>query len=296
VAVYKAQDLLQKTVLRGVSLIACSAEFVAMTLFVVIGCGSAMGINGTRGGSDEQGATSALPGWVLMVSLAFGFAIAALAYAIGHHSGGHMNCAVTLGLVLAGECGVAQGIGNFIAQMFGSILGAGILCLIFPAEQDKTGGLGANGVADGWEWYNALVGEIMGTFLLMYVVLQTACHPKSAGNRAQAALAIGLAVFMAHVLLIPVDGCSINPTRSMGPALVAQVRYGKNTFKDIWIFWLGPLVGAALAAGSYKLEKMLMPASAPVPDDAPKTVGSGEVAGVDVSTVSTHDTVPANLV
>jgi len=193
---------------------------------------------------------------------------------VGHHSGGHINCAVTLGLVLAGECGVAQGIGNFIAQSAGSILGAAILCLIFPAEQDNTGGLGSNGIADGWEWYNALVGEIMGTFLLMYVVLQTACHSKSAGNRAQAALAIGLAVFMAHVLLIPVDGCSINPTRSVGPALVAQVRYGKNFFTDMWVFWVGPLAGAALAAGSYKLEQMLLPAS------APKEVASSEVVGV----------------
>jgi len=262
VAAYKVQDLLQKT-FRGVSLIACAAEFVAMTLFVVIGCGSAMGINGTRGGGEDEGATSALPGWVLMVALAFGFAITSLAYAIGHHSGGHINCAVTLGLVLAGECGVAQGIGNFIAQSAGSILGAAILCLIFPAGQDKTGGLGSNGIADGWEWYNALVGEIMGTFLLMYVVLQTACHSKSAGNRAQAALAIGLAVFMAHVLLIPVDGCSINPTRSLGPALVAQVRYGKERFKNMWVFWVGPLAGAALAAGSYKLEQMLLPAAAP---------------------------------
>merc|ERR1719361_2925147 len=108
-----------------------------MTLFVIIGCGSATGTASTLG----------FPAWVLMVSLAFGFSIASLAYASGHHSGGHINCAVTLGLVLAGECGVAQGIGNFIAQMAGSILGAAILCLIFPEAQDKTGGLGSNGVA-----------------------------------------------------------------------------------------------------------------------------------------------------
>merc|ERR1712203_1149254 len=89
---YKAQELLQQIV-RGVTLRACYAEFVAMALFVVIGCGSAMGVDGTRDGND----TSSLPGWVLMVSLAFGFSIAALAYASGHHSGGHINCAVTFG-------------------------------------------------------------------------------------------------------------------------------------------------------------------------------------------------------
>merc|ERR1719450_1932787 len=125
-----------------------------MTLFVVFGCGTAMGIDGTRSGAD----TSMLPSWVLLVALAFGLAITALAYASGHHSGGHINCAVTLGLVLAGECGLAQGLGNFMAQMLGSVCGAAILCLIYPAAQDHTGGLGSNGVADGWEWSNALVG------------------------------------------------------------------------------------------------------------------------------------------
>jgi len=247
-----------------VSVVACAAEFVAMTLFVVIGCGSAMGTSSTLG----------FPAWVLMVSLAFGFSIAALAYASGHHSGGHINCAVTLGLVLAGECSLAQGAGNFVAQMLGSIFGAAILCLIYPEANDHTGGLGSNAVNKGWEWHNALVGEIMGTFLLMYVVLQTACHSKSVGNRSQAALAIGLTVFLAHVMLIPIDGCSINPTRSFGPAVVAEIRSDKSHFKDMWIFWVGPLAGAALAAGLFKLEHVFLP------KDALKVDAKSDVDGV----------------
>merc|ERR1711974_311432 len=85
-------------------------------------------------------------------------------------------------------------------------------------------------------------------------VLQTAVNKKSEGNRAQAAIAIGFAVFLAHLVLIHIDGCSINPTRSTGPALVASMRNGNaNLLKDLWIFWVGPLVGAALAVGVYKV-------------------------------------------
>jgi len=220
-----------------------------MALLVVFGRGSKMGLDNTPGAGD----TSMNAGWVLLVALAFGLSIASLAYATGHHSGGHINCAVTWGLVLAGECGIAQGVANFAAQMLGATLGAAVLCSIYPEDKDHTHGLGSNGVGEGWNWYNAFVGEIVGTFLLMVVVLQTAVEKKSSGNRSQAALAIGFAVFMAHCVLIPIDGCSINPTRSFGPALVAQIRYGGTPFKDMWIFWLGPIIGASLAVASYKM-------------------------------------------
>ncbi|CAE7568713.1 unnamed protein product [Symbiodinium natans] len=240
---------------QNVSLVACLAEFVGMALFVMIGCGSAMGIKG----SDSTG--SMIPGWVLMVALVFGLSITTLAYSIGHYSGGHLNCAVTLGLVLTGNCGLLQGICNVASQMLGSVLGAAILCAIFPPELDMTTTLGANSVGPKWYWWNALIGEIMGTFLLVFVVHQTACNPKSAMNRSQACIAIGIAVFMAHCVLIPIDGCSINPTRSFGPALLALSRAsraspadeGPGYWRSMWIFWVGPLLGACLAAGVYKL-------------------------------------------
>eukprot|EP00747_Dinoflagellata_sp_TGD_P028287 gnl/TRDRNA2_/TRDRNA2_133163_c0_seq2.p2 gnl/TRDRNA2_/TRDRNA2_133163_c0~~gnl/TRDRNA2_/TRDRNA2_133163_c0_seq2.p2 ORF type:complete len:102 (+),score=24.54 gnl/TRDRNA2_/TRDRNA2_133163_c0_seq2:322-627(+) len=94
----------------------------------------------------------------------------------------------------------------------------------------------------------------MMTFLLVFVVLETAVNPASASNRAQACVAIGFAVFLAHSVLIPVDGCSINPTRSFGPAVMARMRYGEKASKsisDMWVFWVGPLLGAALGAGVY---------------------------------------------
>lgn len=219
-----------------------AAEFIAMTLFVFFGCGSAMSI------AKEEGSA-----WVLQVSLTFGFAITVLAYAVGHYSGAQINCAVTFGLVIYGHIGVVQGLLNFLGQMVGSVLGAILLKAMYPASQDKTGGLGTNGVQQGWSSTGALIGEFFGTFLLMYVVFETAVNSMAAANSSVAPLAIGLAVFLAHSVLIPVDGCSINPTRSFGPALVEAFSGSSGAFKDMWIFWLGPLVGSAAATGVYAL-------------------------------------------
>jgi len=230
------------------------AEYVAMTLFVVIGCGSAMSI------AKEPGSA-----WILQVSLSFGFAISSLAYAVASYSGGQINCAVTLGLMLVQKIGVVQGILNVFAQLCGSVTGAYILTAIFPRDMDKTGGLGCNKIAEGFSPANAFVGEAMMTFLLMFVVLETAVNPNSEENRALACLAIGFAVFLAHTVLIPIDGCSINPTRSFGPAFVVQQlsaaeapdRTGRaikvDAFKDMHVFWAGPCVGSTLAAIAYGL-------------------------------------------
>jgi len=226
-----------------VSFAAFVAEYIAMTLFVFIGCGSAMGI------AKEPGSA-----WVLQVSLTFGFAITSLAYAIGHYSGGHINCAVTLGLLVTGHVGWWQTVCNFVAQMLGSVTGALILLGLHPREKDLTGALGSNAISEGYSWWHALVGEVVMTFLLVFVVLETAVNPASSANRALACLAIGLAVFLAHAVLIPIDGCSINPTRSFGPALVAMlVNKEAGTFKDMWVFWVGPGVGSLLAAAVHAL-------------------------------------------
>lgn len=224
---------------------AVAAEFVAMILFVVIGCGIAC----SNGASD--GATR------LVVAFGFGMGILVLAYSIGDHSGGHINCAVTFSLVLGGKVPWQQGIANVLAQCVGSILGACILCLIFPCEGDMTQTLGTNIVNR--ELYGqgyALAGEIVMTMLLCFVVYETAVSKMSTVGQ-NACIAIGFAVFLAHLLLLPIDGCSINPTRSLGPAIVGKIR-GCNKeasdkgLEDLWVMWLGPLIGAALAAALQK--------------------------------------------
>jgi MIP family channel proteins len=217
-----------------VSYKAAAAEYLAMTLFVVIGCGSAMAVCGE-------------PGWVLQVALTFGLAITSLAYTVGHFSGGQINCAVTLGLVLAGKLTAAQGVTNFVAQILGSLTGALLLTLMIPEAADKTGGLGTNKISDKLSKFNAFVGEFIMTFLLMFVVLETAVNPATKANREMAALAIGFAVFLAHAVLINVDGCSINPTRTFGPAMVRQMLYKNkaDSLDEQLVFWAGPLLGAA---------------------------------------------------
>jgi len=216
-------------------------EYVCMTLFVVIGCGSAMAI------ATEEGSA-----WVLQVALAFGFAITVLAYSVGRYSGGQINCAVTLALWVYGSLGWMQALFNFIAQMLGSLTGATLLCIMFPSNKDRTSNLGSNGVSDGHSFLGALLGEFLMTFLLVIVVFESG---KVAGPASGiAVICIGLAVFLAHCVLIPIDGCSINPTRSFGPAVIASLRYSKATvLRDMWIFWLGPCCGALAAAGVFRL-------------------------------------------
>merc|ERR1712032_1511957 len=111
-------------------------------------------------------------------------------------------------------------------------------------------------MGDGVTPWQALVGEIAGIFLLMYVVLETAVNPRSAANSVNAPIAIGFAVYLAHSVLIPIDGCSINPTRSIGSAVVATIRGCEDmekAWKFMWIAWVGPLAGAALAVAVYAL-------------------------------------------
>lgn len=230
------------------------AEFVAMFLFVLLCCGTATGVAGT-------------PGWVQHVSLTFGFCITCLAYTIGHHSGANINCAVTFGLVLARQLSPTQALGNFAGQLLGSLTGAAYLALLVPPEADLTGGLATNAVSPRFQPWMALFGELAATFLLVYVVLEAAVNPRTKDYRINAPIAIGLAVYLAHSILIPVDGCSINPTRSFGPAVVASIRYGGDAekvsgiWKDHWVFWLGPLLGSALAVCLYEVMQHLSPRS-----------------------------------
>ena len=208
-------------------------EFIAMALFVFIGCGSAMSCKPI----NDDASTI----WILQVSLTFGFAITSLAAA----TDGQINCAVTLGKTIIGKLSILQGLVNFISQVAGSVVGAGALACVYNVDSDCTGTLGSNGVGTRNSIPQALLGEIVMTGLLMFVVLA------SAGSCAT--LACGFAVFIAHSVLIPIDGCSIDPTRSFGPELVSYATGRKGITTEHWVFWLGPLLGAVIGALVWKI-------------------------------------------
>lgn len=220
---------------------ACLAEFQAMCLFVFVGCGTAMAF----GTGDNAG--------VLAIALSFGLAITVLVYMTAHTSGGHVNCAVTFALMISGDCEVATGVCYIISQILGSIAGAGLLALVWKKD-DELARLGMNAVNPGRDNYQVWFGEALMTYLLVTVIYQTAVEKSSLtrvhsdARPAFAPVPIGLAVFLAHQVLITLDGCSINPTRTLGPAVIGAFRYNKHVFDDFYIFMLAPLVGAGLAA------------------------------------------------
>jgi len=212
------------------------AEFFAMMLFVFIGVGT--GMTPTR--------------TVFEIALAFGMAIVVLAYSIGNKSGGHINPAVTTALMVAGKCEALEGFVIIFFQILGAITGAALLAATIPNGQDASKCFATNSVATGFSDGNAFCGEFFGTFLLMYVVFHTAVHKKySLKTDNAAALAIGMSVFCAHCVLIPITGCSINPARTLGPAIVGSWREighdSCNQWRDIWIFMLAPECAAVFA-------------------------------------------------
>jgi aquaporin Z len=221
-----------------------AAEFIGTFSLVLFGCGSAViaGISGT--GPSGIG--------LLGISMAFGFAVVAMAYAIGGISGCHINPAVTIGVLTAGKISVKDATGYIIAQCLGGILGAAILYLIAAGQPGFSLGewaLGSNGWGEGYlGGYNtisAFIIECVMTFLFIFVILGAT---SKSGNSAMAGLAIGVTLMLIHLVTIPVTGTSVNPARSLGPALFA----GGKALSQLWLFFVAPIIGAVLAALVWK--------------------------------------------
>lgn len=229
---------------------AMAAEFVATFLFVSIGCGVAMGTSPKVDSARD-----------LQISMAFAFSMGALIYGIGHYSGGQINPAITLGLVFTGRTTIAQGFLDCIFQLAGAVAGSSFLLAIYDGRQDSTGDLAMNKIEEGWSYAKVLLAEAAMSFMLVFVVLETATNPLSAPSAAMAPVAIGSTVFLAHSVLLPIDGCSVNPARSFAPAVAIKLskyvpyvdkeRFAsiEAPFKDQWVFWVGPFAGALVAAG-----------------------------------------------
>jgi aquaporin Z len=185
----------------------------------------------------------------LGVAFAFGLSLLAMAYAIGPVSGCHINPAVTLGLLVRGKIGTDDAIRHWVAQVIGAIAAAGLLLAIVSARKAGydagTDGLGANGYGDhspdGYPWGAALVVEVLLTALLVFTVLAATDR---IANVAFAGIPIGLVLVLIHLVGIPVDNTSVNPARSIGPAIFV----GGWALEQLWLFIVGPLLGGLLGA------------------------------------------------
>ncbi len=223
------------------------AEFIGTLTLVVLGCGTAMlvGCDAVNGG-----------GYIL-TALAFGLTIVAMAYSIGNISGCHINPAVSLGVLMSGGMTTKDFCGYVVSQCLGALAGSGLLAAIFSlgGVEDKTGGFGSNGLAgvNGSAVAGLLV-EIVLTYFFVTAILGVTS--KKANHGSFAGLVIGFTLVLVHILGIGLTGTSVNPARSFGPAVVAACTGNMAPLGSLWVFIVGPLVGAALAACVYKfLEK-----------------------------------------
>jgi aquaporin Z len=184
------------------------------------------------------------------VSLAFGLTVLTMAYAIGHISGCHLNPAVTVGLVVAGRHPKSEMVPYILAQVAGGVAGAGVLYLIATGKEgfSTAGGFASNGYdahsPGGYSMVSALVAEIVLTFFFLMIILGATDKRAPQGF---APLAIGLGLTLIHLIGIPVTNLSVNPARSTGPALFV----GGWAIQQLWLFWVAPIVGAALAGIVY---------------------------------------------
>lgn len=218
-----------------------TAEFIGTFWLVLGGCGSAV----LAAAFPQTGIG------FLGVSLAFGLTVLTAAYALGPVSGGHFNPAVSVGLWAGGRFPTAHLLPYIIAQVAGGIVGAAVLYLIASGNADFSlaNGLAANGYAEHspgkYTLVSGLVTELVMTFMFLIVILGATHQRAPVGF---AGLAIGLALTLIHLISIPVTNTSVNPARSTGPAIIV----GGWALQQLWLFWLAPIVGAAIAGFTYR--------------------------------------------
>ncbi|KAM0909659.1 hypothetical protein ACQ4PT_014678 [Festuca glaucescens] len=223
-------------------------EFTASLILVYVSIATVIGYKFQSSGADERCTGVGYLG----VAWSFGATVSVLFYSTSGLSGGHINPAVSFALFVAGKVSLVRAVLYVAAQCLGAICGVGIVKGIMKHPYDSFGG-GANSVTEGYSLGAALGAETFGTFVLVYTVF-SATDPKRTARDAfvplVAALPIGLAVFVVHLATIPITGTGINPARSLG----AAVLYNQHkTWKQHWIFWVGPFTGAALAAFYHKI-------------------------------------------
>ena len=215
------------------------AEMIGTMVLVLMGCGTAVSLGCT---SDNPELASTVVG----TAMAFGLAVVAMAYTIGGISGCHINPAITLGCLLSGRISGKDAGMYMIFQTIGAIIGAAVIFLCTSTSGSAIVGTGANACQSGVSEMGGLVAEIVFTAIFVLVVLGTTDSKKGAGNFA--GLAIGLSLILVHLVCIRYTGTSVNPARSIGPALFQ----GGAALSQLWIFIVGPFIGAAIASLIWK--------------------------------------------
>jgi aquaporin Z len=214
------------------------AEMIGTFALVFIGCGSAV-IAGSHIG-------------FMGISLAFGLAVLAMVYAIGPISGCHINPAITVSMLVAGKITAKDSIGYIIAQCLGGIIAAGVLLLIASGRAEYTlaaGGLGQNGYGlhspDNYSLVACFVAEVVLTAIFLFAIFG-ATHENA--PKGFAGVSIGLTLVFIHLVGIPITGTSVNPARSLGPAVFV----GGEALSQLWLFIVAPILGGILAAFVWK--------------------------------------------
>ncbi|MCB1446397.1 MAG: aquaporin Z [Rhizobiaceae bacterium] len=217
------------------------AEFIGTFWLVFGGCGSAV----------IAAAFPDLGIGFIGVAFAFGLTVLTMAYAVGGISGGHFNPAVSVGLAAAGRFPASNLAGYIIAQVIGAILAAAVLYLIASGKAGWVpGGFASNGYGEhspgGYSMLSAFIAEALLTFMFLWIILGTTHGRAPVGF---APMAIGLGLTLIHLISIPLTNTSVNPARSTGPALFAE---GGWALGQLWLFWVAPIVGAAIAGVAWK--------------------------------------------
>jgi len=215
------------------------AEFLGTFVLVFMGCGSAV-LAGRYIG-------------FVGISFAFGLSVLALAYAIGGISGCHINPAVSISMLAAGKMKAKDTVIYVIMQCVGAIVGASVLYVIalgMPGYTLAVGGLGQNGYDAlspyGFSMRSGFIAEVVLTFIFLLVIFGSTSEKAPKGF---AGISIGLSLVLIHLVGIPITGTSVNPARSLGPALIA----GGTALGQLWLFWVAPIIGGILAAAVWRL-------------------------------------------
>lgn len=221
------------------------SELIGTFVLVLLGCGCAVLAGKDFGSLAGTGTVG--------ISFAFGLAVLAMAYAIGGISGCHINPAVSISMLAAGKISARDAIAYIVAQCVGAIIGAATLYGIATGNASYSlavNGLGQNGFDTaspaGYSMASAFIAEVVLTFIFLLVIFGSTSEKAPKGF---AGISIGLSLVLIHLVGIPVTGTSVNPARSLGPAVIV----GGTALNQLWLFWLAPVIGGLLATVVYKI-------------------------------------------